>query len=249
MTLRDGRLRRSAHVARLGAAALALFTLALAGCSDPATPTATSASAVPSPSVSVASLGSGPLDEQLFEAVRAGDIELARLALEAGQSPDFIMRDVTPLAVACGRDDLDMAILLIDAGATVVSDRGDHIYTAVRTAGPEVIALLLEHGSSPTGPAGDEGAVLAEAAFAGNVPAMRALIEAGAPVDGPILRGGRTYTPIFPAAYGGSVEAVEYLITVGADPYAEATDGSTPSEWADIAGHPAVVEFLADMGA
>ena len=186
----------------------------------------------------------------MFEAVRAGDLVWATLVLEAGQSPDFWVQDASPLSVAIGRDDLAMAQLLIDAGATVASDAGDHIYAAAERGGTEIIALLLANGSSAVGPEGQEAAVLASAAFAGNVPAMEALIDAGAPVNGPFLSPrDEVFTPIFAAAFGGTVEAVELLIDHGADPYSPAASGYTPSEWAQSQGQDEVVAYLASIGA
>lgn len=234
------------------AALVAASGLMLAGCTDagPGPSVSPSASTPPSPSAPAESLDARPLDEQLFEAVRASDLAWAALVLEAGQTPNFRMQDTTPLAVAVGRDDLEMTQLLIDAGAEVVTEVGDHIYNAARSAGAEIITLLLENGSSAVGPEGQEGAVLAEAAFAGNVAAMEALIAAGAPVNGQFLSPrDLVYTPIFAAAYGGSVEAVQLLIEHGADPYAASSDGYTPSEWAESQGQDAVVDYLASIGA
>jgi len=202
-----------------------------------------------SPSPSIAALDDRPLDQQLFEAVRAGDVALAGLALAAGQTPDFTIEDTTPLAVACGRDDVEMAQLLIESGASVVSDQGDHIFAAAQSSGPDIIELLLANGSSVVGPEGEEGSVLATAAFWGNVPAMRVLIAAGAPIAGPVMRAGDTYSVIGTAAYGGHVEAVQLLVESGADPYTPGPDGGLPSEWATTGGHDDVVAYLASIGA
>lgn len=243
-------MRFIARHALAGTVAIAA-ALALAGCTDasPGPSSSPPPSAAPSPSPA-ATLGDGPLDEQLFEAVRASDLVLAQLVLEAGQTPDFRIQDRTPLAVAIGRDDLAMVQLLIDAGATVASDVGDHIYDAAQTAGPEIIALLLANGSSAVGPEGQEAAVLATAAFADNVPAMQALVDAGAPVNGPFLSPrDEVFTPIFAAAYGGSLEGVKLLIDLGADPYSPGPDGATPAEWAAVTGQDDVVDYLASIGA
>lgn len=85
-----------------------------------------------------------------------------------------------------------------------------------------------------------------EAARAGDVRGLRALLDAGASPEEPDAHGRRA---LHWAAIGGSAEAGELLLDRGADPDAEAQHGMTPLHWAALAGRARAVELLLRRGA
>lgn len=107
------------------------------------------------------------LDEQLFDAVEAGDLAAARAALAGGARATYVrvrggdsFREETPvLFVACARKDRDLVALLLEHGADPDASRRDDDSwhqkdTCLRAAMPslEIVALLLEQGADPNQP-------------------------------------------------------------------------------------------------
>jgi ankyrin repeat protein len=225
-----------------------LVTLGIAACAAPAAqPSSTPSASIPA----AAALDDRPLDEQLVDAVVAGDIALAALAIEAGADASLVddTTENTPLSIAITRNDLEMVTLLIEAGAVVANEQGDHIYVAAQYGGPEIALLLLQNGSNPIGPEGFEGAVLAAATYNDNVDVVQVLLEAGAPASGNFEGLGSGWYPVLTAAaFGGSLESARILIANGADPAAVAWDGYTSAEWADAEGERELADYLRSVG-
>ena len=160
-------------------------------------------------------------EPDLVKAARSGDRGavrqwLARHADVNGAEPD----GTTPLHWAASTNDLEMAELLIHAGAKAnVANR---------------------YGVSP----------LSVAAANGNAPLVNALLRAGAEVafaDHSLTDG---QTVLMLAARSGSVEAVQALVEHGAAANAaESRTGTTALMWAAAADQPFVVRALVKAGA
>lgn len=118
------------------------------------------------------------LNEQLVEAVRAGDTEKTRALLLSGANADYQFGE--PLTAAVNRNDTTMARILIEAGAKVnhgipllplaTAVAGDHL---------EMIRLLLSLGANVNG-TGPGESPLSMALFMNRLDAAKILIAAGA---------------------------------------------------------------------
>lgn len=234
-------------------AAVAAAVLALAACSGDRDGRGPSPSATAAPATATASaavLDDRTVDEQLIEAVQAGDLEVVLLALDAGADPDAAVGDEfdnTAFSLAVTRDDAAMVEALLDAGAAIENPETgfSELITAAQHAGGEVAAALVAAGAEPNGLSPLEGVPLAEAAYAGNLAVMTVLLEAGADVNAQVEgQGGFHYTPLFSAAYGGSREAADLLLRWGADPAWADEAGDTAASVAAGQGHRELGEYL-----
>lgn len=104
----------------------------------------------------------------------------------------------------------------------------------------EVVVLLLERGADPAPPSANPQAftalhsAVASDAGARDMAMVRALVEAGAPVN---ARSGSGTTPLHTAAFLGDTEVAELLLSRGADPRIASNDGNTPIDLARQRGH------------
>lgn len=236
---------------RIAAAGLAIALLA--GCSggdDPAEPTAASAS----PSPSVAALDDRPVDEQLIEAIQAGDVDLARLALDAGADPNGeVGDDLSALHAAVVREDPDLVTALLDAGADPAAvgpyDRTPLHQAASMGASPDIVFALVDAGAplDAFSSARINASPLHEAAYAGHVETTQALLEAGAPIDLPNPVYGAS--ALFVAAFADRAEVVETLALAGADVNFVELDGDTPLDVALASNSQDSVSVLESFGA
>ena len=79
------------------------------------------------------------------------------------------------------------------------------------------------------------------AALNDRVPALRLLLELGAPLEAENLTG---FTALHHAAEAGSLEAARFLLAAGADPKHANAAGLLPSDTAAEQGFPAIVTLL-----
>jgi ankyrin len=134
----------------------------------------------------------------LHWAVRADELEIARLLLRAGADPNAETRlGVTALYLAAQNGDADMVKALLDAGAN--ANQVD------RATGESVLMTAIRSGSTP---------------------AVQSLLASGANANAvePQLR----VTPLMLAAETGSAEMVRALLGRGADIAARTRTGATP---------------------
>ena len=149
-----------------------------------------------------------------------GDLEAVRAALARDAEVDFGQIDgSTALHWAVERDDLEMADLLIRAGARVTVPTREGVMPlqlATTNGSAPMLNRLLEAGADPNAaltPSGDTALMIA--AGTGTPEAIRVLLEAGADVNARETWGGTT--PLMWAVSDGHLEAARMLIGSGAD--------------------------------
>ena len=169
-----------------------------------------------------------------YAAVRAGspadlvDLLLARGADPAAPGPDG--RSPYALAVSQGRTDL--AELLRSYGAVQDASATDELLSACMNGDLSTARDRLERDPGLLGSLTDvqQAGALAHASLTGNAAAVSVMLELGFAVNAPGELGA---TALHTAAYAGSVDVAELLLSRGAD--LEATDenwSSTPLGWA-----------------
>jgi ankyrin repeat protein len=209
-------------------------------------------------------------DDALHLAAKAGNLELVRSFLALGADPDMRKGEQgeTPLMNAARWKRIDVACLLITAGASVNS-KTEEAWTALHAAcvgkEDEMVALLLSHGADPTvysyDRAFDEqlgwhflGTPLHIAAANGSVKVAEQLLAKGALVNQAWDADQRT--PIFYAAAYGHADILDLLCKHGADPngrehrqgYSAFCD-NTPLHYAAQNGHVEATRVLLAHGA
>jgi uncharacterized protein len=203
----------------------------------------------------------------LHWAVRADDVEMARLLLAAGADVKAATREgVTPLSLAAVNGSERMTEVLLEAGAdaNAVMPEGETILmTAARTGRPEVIEALLRHGADLNARENWFGeTALMWAAAEDHADAVRALVAHGADVnarskalDVPRRRNGQSilplgsWTPLMYAARQGALNATKALIAAGADMNQIDPDGATALVLAIINANYDVAAALIEKGA
>lgn len=240
-------LRRGA-VAIVGIAVLAL----LAGCSS-AVPDASS-SASPSPSHSAVAVASDlPLEDQLYDALRAGDADLTAAVLAAGADVNTpLAQGTTAISIAVVRNDpaLVAAVLAAHPDLSAVDSKGMPILNAACRQGVsgDVAELLIDAGASIDSPSPDDVGSLPihECAYSGSLGAIDVLIAHGIDVDA--RQADYSATPLIVAAWQGHSDLVLHLLDEGADPTLKTEDGATARKWALVGGHQDVAALLENVG-
>src|SRR5436309_237180 len=115
----------------------------------------------------------------LFEAVRNGDLTMAKALLRAGADPNsrnYV--GATALMYAAGFASPDYIRLLLESGAKVnATSNGGATALMWATGNTANVRLLLERGADVNAKAKDGTTALGSAAVRGNVDAMRLLIS------------------------------------------------------------------------
>jgi ankyrin repeat protein len=172
----------------------------------------------------------------VYAAVRAGcpaeliDLLLSRGADPAAAGPD--RRSPYALAVSLGRS--DVAELLRSYGANQDASATDELLSACLRGDLAAATSLVQRHPGLLGTlTGDQhGAALTHAAETGNAAGLAAMLDLGFPIE---ARGDDGGTALHAAAYAGSAEVAELLVSRRAD--VEATDttwDSTPLGWAIV---------------
>ncbi|PKQ27000.1 MAG: hypothetical protein CVT64_00685 [Actinobacteria bacterium HGW-Actinobacteria-4] len=230
-------------------AVVALVTMATA-CAAAAPQAAPS----PSPTEHVAAVDpSRPLEDQLHEAVRAGDAALVSALVDAGVDIDApVSGNTTVLHLAVIRDDIALveAVLRGSPDVHALNDSNDPVLMLACEHGknPAVITALLDAGADPSVPASDNvGSMpLHICAAQDHVDGIMVLLERGVDVN----QRQATYegTPLLVAAWAGHLSAAELLLTMGADPTLTDVEGGTPLAWAKAYGHGDVAALIEQFG-
>jgi ankyrin repeat protein len=233
-------------------AALALVTVTSA--CEAAAPAEPGVSTSPTPSEQAATVDlNRPLDEQLREAIQAGDAGLVTALVDAGVDINVpIAGETTALHLAVTRNDIALVEAVLDAGGDVdaLNDNNDPVLMLAceHGEGAEVITALLEAGADPMVPTSDEvGSMPIHICAAQNNPdGIVALVSAGVDVNQRQLR--YEGTALLTAGWAGSFEAAEALLSLGADPTLQDIEGGTARDWADAYGHVEVVALIEQFG-
>ncbi len=191
----------------------------------------------------------------LHEAAYYGDLEVAKLSIKEGQSPN--MRDElgnTPLHIAMKRGKADVVALLLENGADIMlpnaagespvslttdgsivklseifMKRREQQLAAIKAMQAGDVAPLKNYlyrgGEANFYDAEGRNPVLFLALVSGNSEAAQHLIKSGADLK-PLFDGGKSYLMI--AAGGGAdADTIELLLDKGADPFHQAGNGAT----------------------
>jgi ankyrin repeat protein len=156
---------------------------------------------------------------ELHDAVKANDLQHVQALISSGANVNELDLYGTPLHIAAARDSVEIAKVLIDAGADLEAEAG---------------------GSQ------NKGHPLHTAAAADQVAVAALLIERGAKVD---ARDSKGRTPLIVAASYGHAQLAELLLESGADPLEEDTIyRQTPIHAASVAGKVEVVMLVLSAG-
>jgi ankyrin repeat protein len=164
--------------------------------------------------------GAAGATAEVADAAMRGDRAAVRAALARKADVNAARVDgSTALHWAVEHDDLDLADLLIRAGARVAARTREGVtplQLAAANGSAAIIDRLLKAGADPNAaltPAGDTALMMA--ARTGKTDAIRVLLEAGAAVNAQEIWGGTT--PLMWAVSEGHAEAAGLLIRAGAD--------------------------------
>lgn len=184
-------------------------------------------------------------EQQLFEAIRAGDASRVSQLLEAApglagaRAPEGT--SAVLLAIYCGHP--EMVRLFEDQG--VVLD----LFEACAAGRPERVAALVGGDPALVGGYSDDGyPALGLAVFFGHEDIAGMLIERGADVNA-ASRNNQRVTPLHAAAARHNTKLVGDLLARGADPDASQGGGITALHEAAFHGDGEIVELLLGYGA
>ncbi len=221
---------------------LAAGAIALAACSSPPEP-----SAVPTTTEAQAL---SPVD-QLVDAIATGSTAAAQAAIAAGADPSADLGlGVTPLHRAALLSRAEIVEVLAAAGADINAreDSGERpIDLAAASADAATVTALVSAGAD----VGENPRLsnsrhsLHTAAKAGNLDAVRAILDAGEDVD--VLEGTHS-TALMYAAYWGYGDVVAELLARGCDVNVRDDGNQTALYWARTQGFDDVAALIEAAG-
>lgn len=186
-----------------------------------------------------------PQLDSLFQAVRVCSPRFDKLFtefLESGQSLE--PRNEEGFTVAhylAGQPSsdtypsLDYMRRILDSGVST-EIRSEHRYTllhfAAESGNRPMVQLLIERGADLRAVNADGDEAIGLAAWEGRTETIRALLDAGVPLDAPVPHEGDRLTLLHAAASNSRTETVQLLLDRGADPNEHSDDGNSALHYA-----------------
>ncbi|OLQ00914.1 Ankyrin repeat domain-containing protein 50 [Symbiodinium microadriaticum] len=186
--------------------------------------------------------------EELIDAAADGQVMKVEEFLKRPVDPDVTDNETTALSEAASEGHVEVARLLLEAGAA--TDMDDPGYCTPLSASAmcghvEVVQLLLEAGADRD-KVSDRGTPLSWAAYEGHVEVARSLLQAGAAKD---KVDEDLYTPLFAATERRHFQVLRLLLGARADADMCPQDTWTPLCFASSVGDVDMVRALLDAGA
>lgn len=186
--------------------------------------------------------------EELIDAAADGQVMKVEEFLKRPVDPDVTDNETTALSEAASEGHVEVARLLLEAGAA--TDKDDPGYCTPLSASAmcghvEVVQLLLEAGADRD-KVSDRGTPLSWAAYEGHVEVARSLLQAGAAKD---KVDEDLYTPLFAATERRHFQVLRLLLAARADADMCPEDTWTPLCFASSVGDVDMVRALLDAGA
>jgi len=165
-------------------------------------------------------LAAKPADSPVADAAQQGDAQIVRALLQQGEDVNAAQSDgLTALHWAALNNDLELAKLLLYAGATVKPTTRVGSYTplhlASRTGNTEVMKVMLDAGADPNKLTSTGVTAMHFAAQADAPDAIEVLVEYGGDLN--MVDGFFQRTPLMFAAVKNASRAIGALVELGAD--------------------------------
>lgn len=190
---------------------------------------------------------------EIHRAIEAGDAarvaELVRADPQVVRELDENRTQDTPLHTVGATGDVEIARLLLDAGAVLEVEDADGstpLHNACLMRRREMVAFLLERGASVRRRDHNAAYALSFAVSGGDTAVVRQVLEAGADL---YFRDANGLTLLHLAVSRGLGALVDTLLARGEDVNARSTPGDTPLMWAVARNQPALAERLLTHGA
>ena len=198
--------------------------------------------------------GASPaLGGEIHRAIEAGDVARVKQILlsdpsSVSQPDENQFRDL-PIHVAAASGNVEIARLLLDAGADIDagdSDNSTALGVAAMRKHGELVAFLIERGADVNRRDRKADCPLSFAVYGRDEGIIQKLLDAGADL---YFRNPRGETLLHISAARGVRSFVQHLLDHGAEIDALSADGSTPLGYAAMQGHAEIVKLLLDRGA
>ncbi len=192
---------------------------------------------------------------ELSDAVKADDLQGIQALISSGANVNELDGFGTPLHMAVARGSVEIAKLLIEAGADVEAEtvapsqkKAHPLHTAAYSNRAPVAALLIERGAKVDARDSQGSTPLMIAASSGNTKVAELLLQAGAD---PLAEDSSDHdTPIYVAAMNGHLDVVKLMLSKGVSVNVQNTHtGETPLWVAAMDSRLEVMEFLLSNGA